>query len=187
MREDHNGAPFQFAGAGEETARGGDWRLWLVVSGVVIVLDQLSKFAINHRLAYGESHEVASFFNLILAHNRGAAFSLLDAAGGWQRWLFAAIAVAASAWVVHLLRRHREQKLFCLALALIMGGALGNLIDRIAYGYVVDFLDFHWDERHFAAFNVADSAITGGAGLLLLESYLNFRRERAAHKKSSGD
>jgi signal peptidase II len=143
---------------------------WLLVSLVVIVLDQLSKAAISGHLAYGESVAVLPFFNLILAHNTGAAFSFLDNGAGMQRWLFSAIALVASVWIVFLLRKHQSQKLFCFALAFILGGALGNLIDRISYGYVVDFLDFYWRSYHFAAFNLADSAITCGAGLLIWDS-----------------
>jgi len=146
---------------------------WLVLSVLVIILDQWSKYAITSHLEYGAAFAVASFMNLVLAHNQGAAFSMLNDAGGWQRWLFTAIAIIASVWIVQLLRKHRQQKLFCLALALILGGALGNLADRIAHGYVVDFLDFHWSQNHFPAFNLADSAITLGAALLLLESFLH--------------
>jgi signal peptidase II len=144
---------------------------WLILSILVIVLDQTSKMAVAHHLAYGESFTVTSFFNLVLAHNTGASFSMLNDAGGWQRWLFSAIAIAAAIWIVLLLRRHARQTLFCLALALILGGALGNLFDRLVYGYVVDFLDFHWNESHFPAFNLADSAITCGAALLLWDSF----------------
>ncbi len=143
---------------------------WLGLSALVIVLDQLSKIWITNHFAYGESLTVLGVFNLVLAHNTGAAFSMLNDAGGWQRWMFSAIAVVASVWIVWLLRKHHQQKLFCLALALILGGALGNLMDRIAYGYVVDFLDFHWGNQHFPAFNVADSAITCGAVLMLWDS-----------------
>ena len=142
-------------------------RNWLLLAGVVIALDQTSKLAITSHFAYGETLPLTSFFNLVLAHNTGAAFSFLHDAGGIQRWLFSLIAVAASVWIVWLLRKHAADRLFSLALALILGGALGNLIDRIAYGYVVDFLDFHWAGYHFAAFNVADSAITCGAVLLI--------------------
>ena len=146
---------------------------WLGLSALVIVLDQISKLWIINHFVYGESLAVFSGFNLVLAHNAGAAFSFLSDAGGMQRWLFSAIAIIASGWIVWLLRQHAQQKLFCFALALILGGALGNLIDRIAYGYVVDFLDFYWDTYHFPAFNVADSAITCGAALLLWESFTN--------------
>ena len=148
-------------------------KYWLGLAAAVILLDQWSKSAITAHFAYGESLTVTGFFNLVLAHNTGASFSMLSGAGGWQRWLFTAIAVIASAWIVWLLRKHGQQKLFSFALAFILGGALGNLIDRIAYGYVVDFLDFHWGDAHFAAFNLADSAITCGAGLLLWDSFVN--------------
>ncbi len=144
---------------------------WLLISVVVIVLDQLSKAAITSHFIYGESYAVTSFFNLVLAHNTGAAFSFLRDAGGMQRWLFSGIAIVASVWIVWLLRKHQSQKLFSFALAFILGGALGNLIDRIQFGYVVDFLDFYWGSYHFAAFNLADSAITCGAALLILDSF----------------
>ncbi len=146
---------------------------WLALAALVVVLDQWSKYAISSHFYTGESLAIASFFNLVLAHNQGAAFSFLNDAGGWQRWMFSAIAVGASTWIVWLLRRHPEKKLFCFALALVLGGALGNLIDRIAYGYVVDFLDFYWGSYHFAAFNLADSAITCGAALLLWDGFMN--------------
>ena len=153
---------------------------WLLVSVIVIVLDQLSKAAINHHFVYGESYAVTSFFNLVLAHNFGAAFSFLDVAGGLQRWLFSTIAIVASVWIIWLLRKHQSQLLFSFALAFILGGALGNLIDRITYGYVVDFLDFYWGSHHFAAFNLADSAITCGAGLLIWESFMGTEHGTAA-------
>jgi len=143
---------------------------WLFIAAIVIVLDQLSKAAINSHFVFGESMVVTGFFNLVLAHNTGAAFSFLSDAGGVQRWLFSAIAIVASVWIIWLLRKHQSEKLFSFTLAFILGGALGNLIDRIAYGYVVDFLDFHWGAYHFAAFNLADSAITCGAALLILDS-----------------
>jgi len=146
---------------------------WLSLSALVILLDQLSKASISSHFHYGESLELTRFFNLVLAHNQGAAFSFLNDAGGWQRWMFSAIAMLASVWIVWLLRAHKEQKLFCFALAMILGGALGNLIDRISYGFVVDFLDFYWNENHFPAFNLADSAITCGAAVLFLDSLLN--------------
>ena len=143
---------------------------WLGLSALVIVLDQLSKAWITSHFAYGESLVVLGVFNLVLVHNTGAAFSFLHDAGGMQRWLFSFIAIAASVWIVWLLRKHGMQTLFALALSLILGGALGNLIDRIAFGYVIDFLHFHWDEHYFPAFNVADSAITCGAILMILDS-----------------
>jgi len=146
---------------------------WLGLSALVIILDQLSKVWISSHFGNGESLPVTSFFMLVLIHNQGASFGMLNDAGGWQRWMFSAIALVASVWIVWLLRKHGEQKLFCFAMAMILGGALGNLIDRIAYGYVVDFLYFHWNEHYFPAFNLADSAITCGAGLLLWDSFVN--------------
>lgn len=144
---------------------------WLGASTLVIALDQVVKLWISSHFAYGESYPVTAFFNLVLWHNTGASFSMLSDAGGWQRWLFSSIAAIASVWIILLIRKHQQQPLFCLALVLILGGAIGNLIDRIFYGYVVDFLDFHWNESHFAAFNVADSAINIGAALLLWDSF----------------
>jgi signal peptidase II len=153
---------------------------WLSLSALVIVLDQISKAWIINHFAYGESVIVLSVFNLVLAHNTGAAFSFLNDAGGMQRWLFSIIAIIASAWIVWLLRRHSAQVLFSLALSMILGGALGNLIDRILYGYVVDFLSFHWNEYYFPAFNLADSAITCGAFLLILDSFKKDKHGLAA-------
>jgi signal peptidase II len=143
---------------------------WLGLSALVIVLDQLSKAWITGHFVYGEKLYVLNVFDVVLAHNTGAAFSFLHDAGGMQRWLFSIIAIVASVWIVWLLRRHSAQTIFALALSLILGGALGNLIDRMVYGYVVDFLSFHWNEHYFPAFNVADSAITVGATLLILDS-----------------
>ena len=153
---------------------------WLSLSALIIVLDQASKLWITSHFAYGESLYVLSIFNLVLAHNTGAAFSFLSDAGGMQRWLFSIIAIVVSVWIVWLLRRHSAQTLFALALSLILGGALGNLIDRIAYGYVVDFLSFHWDEHYFPAFNLADSAITCGAFLMILDSFKERKHGPAA-------
>ncbi len=154
---------------------------WLALAALVIVLDQVSKAMVSERFVYGESLAVTPFFNLVLAHNTGAAFSFLDDAGGMQRWLFSAIAIVASGWIVLTLRKHANQMLFALALSLILGGALGNLIDRMAYGYVVDFLLFHWNEHYFPAFNLADSAITCGAFLLILDGF-----KRKEHGTAAG-
>jgi signal peptidase II len=153
---------------------------WLWLSALVIVLDQLSKMWIINHFAFGESFTVLSVFNVVLAHNTGAAFSFLNDAGGMQRWLFSVIAVAASVWIIWLLRRHSGQVLFALALSMILGGALGNLIDRLAYGYVVDFLSFHWNQYYFPAFNLADSAISCGAFLLILENFTKDKHGLAA-------
>jgi len=144
---------------------------WLGLSALVIFLDQFTKLWVSRSFAYGENLAVTEFFNLVLVHNRGAAFSFLSGAGGWQRWFFSVIAVLASGWMIWLLRKHRQDLLFCFALSLILGGALGNLIDRVAYGYVVDFLDFYWQMYHFPAFNVADSAVTCGAALLIWDGF----------------
>jgi signal peptidase II len=144
---------------------------WFSLSALVIVFDQLSKAWIVNHFAFGENLTVLSVFNLVLAHNTGAAFSFLNDAGGMQRWLFSIIAVVASVWIIWLLRKHHTHMLFALALSMILGGALGNLIDRLSYGYVVDFLSFHWDEHYFPAFNLADSSITCGAFLLIIDSF----------------
>lgn len=145
---------------------------WLGISLIVIVLDQLSKLAITHHFVYSETLAVTSFFNLSLQHNPGAAFSFLSDAGGMQRWFFTVIALVASAWMFWMIRKHQSEKVFSFALALIMGGAIGNVIDRAAYGYVIDFLDFYWGGYHFATFNLADSAITCGAALLILDGFM---------------
>jgi signal peptidase II len=146
---------------------------WLFLSLVVIVLDQLTKFWIAGAFHYGESLALLPFFNLVHAHNTGAAFSFLAGEAGWQRFFFIGIALAASVLIVYLLRKHAAERWFCLALSLILGGALGNVIDRVRFGYVIDFLDFYYAGWHFPAFNVADSAITLGAALLILDSLRN--------------
>ena len=144
---------------------------WLLLAAALALADQASKAAISAHLRVGEVREITGFFNLVLAHNRGAAFSFLSDAGGWQRALFIAIAVAATAVIVVMHARHSSERLFSSGLALILGGALGNLYDRLAYGHVVDFLDLHAAGWHWPAFNVADSAITVGAGILIVESF----------------
>jgi signal peptidase II len=146
------------------------WAGWLLVSIVIIVLDQVSKHWITHSFQYGDSLTITSFFNLMLIYNTGAAFSLLASAPGWQRGLFIGIALVASVVIVYLLRRNASNVLFSFALSLVLGGALGNLVDRVMLGHVVDFLDFHYGGHHWPAFNVADMAITGGAVLLVWDS-----------------
>jgi len=155
------------------------WWRWLGVSLAVVVADYLTKAAILAAFRPGEQLALTGFFSLVLAFNTGAAFSFLAAADGWQRWLFAAIAVVASGVLVWLLRRGGAA-LFCLGLALILGGALGNLWDRLTIGKVVDFLLFHYAGWAYPAFNVADSAITVGAGLLILDSFRHRRMEPGA-------
>lgn len=153
--------------------------LWLGISALVILLDQVTKHAVLARFREGEQLPVIpGFFDLTLWYNRGAAFSFLAGHDGWQRWLFVGIAVAASVFITVLLARHWYQALFCGALALVLGGALGNLIDRLQYGKVVDFLLFHHRGWAFPAFNVADSAITVGAVLLILDEILRMRTAR---------
>jgi signal peptidase II len=143
---------------------------WLGIAFIVILLDQLSKITITKLFQLGDEKHVTSFFNLILAYNEGAAFNFLSNQGGWQRYLFTAIALGAVVFIISMLRKHAGQRLFCWSLALIMGGALGNVIDRLVYGHVIDFLDFHWEGiGHFAAFNIADSAITIGAFLFIFD------------------
>lgn len=143
---------------------------WLGIAAVIILLDQLTKITITKLFKYGEELVVTNFFNLVLAYNRGAAFSFLSNESGWQRYFFTAIGIGAALYIVYLLRKHAGQRLFCWALALILGGAIGNVIDRIMYGHVIDFLDFHWRGLgHFPAFNIADSAICIGAALFILD------------------
>jgi signal peptidase II len=143
---------------------------WLGIAAVVILLDQLSKITITKLFKYGEELVVTNFFNLVLAYNRGAAFSFLQNESGWQRYFFTAIGIGAALYIIYLLRKHAGQRMFCWALALILGGAIGNVIDRILYGHVIDFLDFHWRGLgHFPAFNIADSAICIGAALFILD------------------
>ncbi|HSC07327.1 MAG TPA: signal peptidase II [Steroidobacteraceae bacterium] len=143
---------------------------WLALSALIVVADQLTKYAVVHTLAGGRAIEVTPFFNLVLVFNSGAAFSFLSDAAGWQRGLFIAIAVIASVWIVFLLRKYPHQRRFALALSLVLAGAVGNVIDRIVIGAVIDFLDFHALGYHWPAFNVADSAITCGAALLIWDA-----------------
>ena len=143
---------------------------WLGIAFIVILLDQVTKITINKTFRWGEEMVVTSFFNLVLAYNKGAAFSFLQNESGWQRHLFTAIGIGAALYIIYLLKKHAGQRMFCWALALILGGAVGNVIDRILYGHVVDFLDFHWKGiGHFPAFNIADSAICIGAALFVLD------------------
>ena len=155
----------------------GVW-LWLGVALVIFLLDQLTKIAIVGAFQLGESLPITSFFNLVRVHNAGAAFSFLADAGGWQRWFFTGLGTVAALVMVYLLRTHAGQTLFCWALSLLLGGAVGNVVDRVLYSHVIDFLDFYYGTWHFPAFNVADSAITMGACLLILDELLRVRRAR---------
>jgi signal peptidase II len=143
----------------------------LTLALIVLVLDLASKHWVESILLHGQQIPLTDFFNLVLTYNAGAAFSFLSDASGWQRWFFSGIAAAASILIVYLLRKHAAEKLFCLALSLVLGGALGNLWDRVTLGHVVDFLDFHVGGYHWPAFNVADSAIFLGAMFLIVESF----------------
>ncbi|HSN79974.1 MAG TPA: signal peptidase II [Rhodoferax sp.] len=151
---------------------------WLGWAMLLLVADQFTKVLIMGYYQLGDSTTVTNFFNIVRVHNSGAAFSFLAGAGGWQRWFFTAIGIGAALLMVWLLKKHAAQTLFAFAIASILGGAVGNVIDRVLYGYVVDFLDFHWRGWHFPAFNVADSAITIGAACLILDELLRVRRGR---------
>ena len=144
---------------------------WLWLAGLALVLDLLSKQAVMaHLVAYQDVIRLTGFFNLVHVHNTGAAFSLFADQPGWQHGFFLTVALIATAVILYLLKRTRGQPLFCAALALILGGAVGNLVDRVMYGHVIDFLDFYLGTWHWPAFNIADSAITLGAGLLIWDS-----------------
>ena len=158
---------------------------WLGLSFILLLIDQFTKVLVVGNYALGDSSYVTSFFNVVRVHNSGAAFSFLAGASGWQRWFFIGLGVVASIGIIWMLRAHAGQKLFCFALACILGGAVGNVIDRVAYGYVVDFLDFHWSflsplfyGGHFPAFNVADSAISVGAVCLILDELRRVRSSK---------
>jgi signal peptidase II len=152
--------------------------LWLGLALLVIVLDQLTKTLILGHFQLGDSRTVTSFFNVVRVHNTGAAFSFLAGAAGWQRWFFVTLGLAATGFIVWMLRSHPTQKLFCFAVTMIMGGALGNVVDRLRHGYVVDFIQVHWRGWYFPSFNVADSAITLGAVLLIVDELRRVRRAR---------
>jgi signal peptidase II len=145
---------------------------WFSASAAIVALDQLVKWIFLSKFAPGERLEVTGFFNLVLVFNKGAAFSFLAGAPGWQTPFFAAIALGAAIVISFLILRHAGKKMFCAGLALILGGAIGNLIDRLRFGHVVDFLDFHAMGWHWPAFNIADSAISVGAAILIAESFL---------------
>ena len=159
--------------------------LWLGLALLVIVLDQFTKMLILSHFQLGDSRYVTPFFNLVRVHNTGAAFSFLAGASGWQRWFFVGLGVAASAFIVWMLRSHPTQRLFCFAVSMILGGALGNVVDRLLHGHVVDFLQFRFalleplfPGGYFPSFNIADSAITLGAACLILDEILRVLRAR---------
>ncbi|HWK85659.1 MAG TPA: signal peptidase II [Caldimonas sp.] len=151
---------------------------WLGIALAVILVDQLTKTIISGTFAVNEVRTVNAFLDIVCAHNTGAAFSFLAGASGWQRWFFIGLGIAAATFIVWLLARHGGQRLFGWALALILGGALGNVIDRVLHGYVVDFIQVHYRGSYFPSFNAADSAISVGAFLLILDELLRVRRSR---------
>jgi signal peptidase II len=170
---------------GKSRGDAGSLALWLALAVVVVLADQVTKTLILGWFSYGEVRPVTSFFNLVRVHNTGAAFSFLAGASGWQRWFFIGLGLAASAFIVWMIRGNPQQKLFCFAVSMIMGGALGNVVDRMLHGYVVDFLQFRFAflepvfaGGYFPSFNIADSAITLGAVCLILDEVLRVRRSR---------
>ena len=159
---------------------GARWMRWLALSAAVLALDLAIKEWVSSAFQYAEVRPVTSFFNLVLVHNAGAAFSFLAGAGGWQRWFFTAVTIAISVAILVMLRRGHENRLLATGLALVLGGALGNLHDRVTLGYVVDFIQVHGGGYSFPAFNLADSAITLGVVLLILDSLRPAAPARAA-------
>lgn len=158
---------------------------WMGLAAVILILDVFTKVLILGNYQLGDSTFVTNFFNVVRAHNTGAAFSFLAGAGGWQRWFFTAIGIAAAGFIIWMLRSHSGQKLFSFALACILGGAIGNVIDRVIHGYVIDWLDVHFSflsgifyGGHFPAFNIADVGISVGAVALILDEILRVRRSR---------
>jgi signal peptidase II len=144
---------------------------WLALALVVLLLDQASKTWVLANLRLMDRQAMTSFFNLVLVFNPGASFSFLADAGGWQKWFFVILASAISLWLLAMLRTHAQERLLPAALSLILGGAIGNVVDRLRFDAVVDFLDFHLAGYHWPAFNVADSAITAGVALMLLHQF----------------
>jgi signal peptidase II len=167
------------------TAQGSGLWLWLGLAVLVLLADQLTKTLIIGSFELGDSRTLTSYFNLVRVHNTGAAFSFLSSASGWQRWFFVGLGLVATVAIVWMLKRHGSQRLFSFALSMILGGAVGNVIDRLLHGHVIDFLQFHWDwltpvfaGGYFPSFNVADSAITLGAICLILDELLRVQRSR---------
>jgi len=152
---------------------------WLALSSLLVAADQITKYVAVQQLALNQIVAVTPFFNLVLVYNAGAAFSFLSDAAGWQRGFFIGIALVASAWIVYLLRRYPHQRRFALALSLVLAGAVGNVVDRVLHGAVIDFLDFHAYGYHWPAFNVADSAISCGAALLIWDALVPRRGKEA--------
>lgn len=146
--------------------------LWLLLAFALVVLDQYTKHLAVSHIEQGASVPILPFFSLVLTYNTGAAFSFLAAASGWQRWFFVAIALGASALIVWMLYKHRENTFLCIGLMLILSGAIGNLIDRLTVGAVVDFILLYWRQYHWPAFNVADSCISVGAAIVIWDGFM---------------
>lgn len=160
--------------------------IWLWLSAFVIAFDLITKQLAENFLSYGQPVPILPVFDLTLLYNPGAAFSFLAGEDGWQRWFFTAIAVGVSIMLISwLYKLPRANKWMAIALTLILGGALGNLFDRLYYGHVIDFISVHWEGAYFPAFNIADSAITIGAIMLILDVFLEARREKSALKKDA--
>ncbi len=151
---------------------------WLVLALLLLAGDQATKALILGAYQLGDSTPVTSFFNIVRVHNPGAAFSFLASASGWQRWFFTALGIAAAIFIVWLLRSHHQQRLFAFSMSCLLGGAVGNVVDRLLHGYVVDFIQLHYAGWSFPAFNIADSAITAGAIGMILDELLRARRQR---------
>ena len=159
------------------------WTRWLLASAAVAALDLASKAWVSATFTPGEAHEVTPFFNMVLMYNTGAAFSFLAEAGGWQRWFFTLVAVVISAVIVHLLRTQRARPAVSAALSMVLGGALGNLYDRLTLGHVVDFIQLHAAGYYWPAFNAADSAITAGVAILIWDSLRSGSGARTARQE----
>ena len=151
---------------------------WLGLALLIFLADQYTKTLILGYYQLGDSTTVTSFFNVVRVHNAGAAFSFLAHASGWQRWFFTAIGLGAAVFIVWMLRQHAGQRLFAFAMACLLGGAVGNVVDRLMHGYVVDFIQLHYAGWYFPAFNLADAAITAGALGMILDELLRVRRGR---------
>ncbi len=145
---------------------------WLGLAAIIVVLDQITKQAVERSLNFGDSIPITGFFNLVLTYNPGAAFSFLADAGGWQKHFFTGLALVVSAVIIHILRKQHGETRYALALTLILGGAIGNVIDRVIYGHVIDFIQLYYGRFYWPAFNVADSAICVGAALMVLDSFM---------------
>ncbi len=171
-------APKRSGGIGLQKSGRSGLLMWLGLAFIIVLIDQFTKVLVVGYYHLGDSSYVTSFFNMVRAHNTGAAISFLADASGWQRWFFTGLGVLATGVILWMLKSHAGQRLFCFAMACVLGGAVGNVIDRLLYGYVVDFLDFHSHGYHFPAFNLADSAITLGAACLILDELLRVRRGR---------